>query len=191
MEPMPGRPVDPAGPAASWNADEHIDVGGFEQGNSFSRWALARYLVGRAVGESVGRTLLVLGVVAVGLAVVSTWVLHSTLLAALFVLFAVAVLLIAAVLRALLRRLTAVRAYAPLEERLRRLVSDTRRDVLRELRRIGLPSHAVTLPLLAVRLLGRRRGETMTKLRSFDVERAVPKSRIDDVHLVFRNAVGR
>jgi hypothetical protein len=189
MEPLPGRPADPDG--AEHVHAEFIEVGEFEQGSAFSRWALARYLVGRAVGESVGRSLLVLGLLAVGLAVVATWVLHSQLLAALLVLLAVALLLLGAAVRALLRRFTAVRAYAPIEDRLRGLVRDTRRDVLRELRRIGLPGRALTLPLLAVRLLGRRRRETTTRLRAFEVERAVPRSRIDELHSELRRAVGR
>lgn len=197
MEPLPdrpGRPVvpaDPADPSVAWNTGEHIDVGEFEQGTSFSRWALARYLVGRAVAESVGRSLLVVGLLAVALAAVSTWVLHMALLAAVFVVVAVVVLLFGMALRALLRRLTAVRAYAPLEERLRALVRDTRRDVLRELRRIGLPGRALTLPLLAFRLVGRRRADTLTRLRAFDLERAVPRSRLDELHMVLRRAVGR
>jgi hypothetical protein len=168
-----------------------VDVGGFEQGNQFSRWALARYLVGRAIGESVGRSLLVVAVLAVALAVVSTWVLHVTFLAVLLVVFALVVLAVWAVLRAVLRRLTAVRAYAPVEQRLRALVSDTHRDVLRELRRIGLPGRTLTLPLLAIRLVGKRRKQTLTRLRDFEVERAVPRARIDELHMLLRTSVGR
>jgi hypothetical protein len=177
--------VDPALPGPP------IDVGPFEQGTQFSRWALARYLVGRAIGESVGRSLFLVAAVAIGLAVVSTWVLHIVFLAVLLVLFAVMVLFLALALRAVLRRLTAVRWYSPLEQRLRTLVSDTHRDVLRELRRIGLPGRTLTLPLLAMRLAGRRRRETLDRLRAFEVERAVPRARLDELHMLLRTAVGR
>lgn len=195
MQPLPPSPSSGSwepSPETGWNGSNPtpVDVGGFEQGSQFSRWALARYLVGRAIGESVGRSLLVVAVLAVALAVVSTWVLHLTFLAVLFVVFAVVVLALWAGLRAVLRRLTAVRAYAPVEERLRALVSDTHRDVLRELRRIGLPGRTVTLPLLAIRLVGKRRKQTLTRLRSFEVERAVPRARIDELHMLLRTAVG-
>ena len=63
--------------------------------------------------------------------------------------------------------------------------------MLAELRRIGLPGRVWTLPLLAVRLLGRRRrGETLERLRTFELERAVPRSRLDELHLLLRRAVG-
>ena len=38
---------------------DHPDVGAFEQGTPTSRWALGRYLVGRAIGEFVSRALTV------------------------------------------------------------------------------------------------------------------------------------
>jgi hypothetical protein len=174
--------VDPALP------NPPIEVGSFEQGSEFSRWALARYLVGRAIGESMGRSLLLAGAVALALAVVATWVVHSTLLAVLLVLFAVMVLFFGLALRAVLRRLTSVPRDEVIGQRLRSLVADTHRDVLRELRRIGLPGRTLTLPLLALRLAGRRRKETLTRLRAFEVERAVPAGRIDELHLLLRSA---
>lgn len=165
-----------------------VEVGAFEQGSGFSRWALARYLVGRAIGESVGRSLLLVGVIALGLAVVATWVVHSTLVAVLLVFFAIVVFLFGLALRAVLRRLTMVPRAEEVGDRLRALVSDTHRDVLRELRRIGLPGRTLTLPLLALRLAGRRRKETVDRLRAFEVERAVPRARIDELHLLLRSA---
>jgi hypothetical protein len=177
----PALPEQPADDGEWLSADE---VGEFRQGSPLSRWALARYLVGRAIGESVGSTLLIVAVVLLALAAVGQWVLHSTLLAVLIAIVAVGVLLIRAVLRAVLRRLTEADRYGPLEARLRELVSDTRGDVLRELRRVGLPSHTITLPLLALRLIGKRRKTTLTKLREFDIARAVPKSRLDELHML-------
>ena len=38
--------------------------------------------------------------------------------------------------------------------------------------------------ILAVRLAGRRRGEVLTRLRDFDVERVVPGPRLDDMHML-------
>lgn len=61
--------------------------------------------------------------------------------------------------------------------------------MLRELRRIGLPGRVVTLPLLALRLPGRRRrADTVTRLRGFDIERVVPKARLDETFLLLRGA---
>jgi hypothetical protein len=182
-DPLPPRGADPGAPA--------IDVGDFEQGTPVSRWALARYLVGRAVAESVSRSLLLVGLLVVGLAAVAEWVLHSTFLAVVVAIIALGVLGLRAILRAVLGRLIAADQMAPLEARLRALIADTRSDVLRELRRIGLPGRTWTLPLLAFRLVGKRRRETLERLRGFDVDRAVPRSRIDELHLLLRAAIGR
>jgi hypothetical protein len=168
-----------------------IEVGSFEQGTEFSRWALARYLVGRAIGESVSRTLVLVAVIALGLAAVSTWVLHIVFLTVLLVIFAAGVLFLALAVRALLRWLTAVDRYSPGDRRFRSLVTDTHRDVMRELRRIGLPGRTLTMPLLAARLAGRRRKETLARLRAFDVERAVPGSRVDELHMLLRSVADR
>ena len=184
---LPALPDEPSAPGAGLSAD---DVGEFDQGSPLSRWALARYLVGRAIGESVGRSLFVLAVLVLGLAAGCQWGLHSTFLAVVFGVLAVLVLLVRAGLRAILRRLTATDQYGPIEARLRRLVADTRGDVLRELRRVGLPSHALTLPLLAFRLAGKRRTATLARLRTFDVDRAVPRSRLDELHMLLRSGLG-
>jgi hypothetical protein len=77
------------------------------------------------------------------------------------------------------------------EQKLRALVADTRKDVARELRRLGLPSRTVTMPLLGVRLAGRRRGEALAKLRNFDVERVVPGGRLDELHLLLGSRARR
>jgi hypothetical protein len=177
----PALPEEPSGEGEWISAEE---VGEFRQGTPLSRWAFARYLVGRAIGESVGRTLLVVAGVVLALAVVCQWVLHATVPAVLLAVVAVGVLLLRAALRSVLRRLTEADRYGEIETRLRRLVADTRGDVLRELRRLGLPSHTVTLPLLAIRLIGRRRKATVAKLREFDIDRAVPKARLDELHLL-------
>lgn len=178
---LPGEPSDDE----QWlTAEEIDDVGEFRQGSPLTRWALARYLVGRALGESVGHTLLVVAAAVLALAAACQWGLHSTFFAVVLTVLAVMVLLVRAGLRTILRRLTEADRYGPVETRLRELVADTRGDVLAELRRVGLPSHTVTLPLLAFRLVGKRRAATLARLREFDIDRAVPKTRLDELHLL-------
>lgn len=183
-------PRDPAGDSwdesrdASWT-----DVGAFEQGTPFSRWALARYLVGHAVADALGRGLLILAALFVALCVVTARWAHAPFWAVLLGLIAAALLAARAVLAALSRRLLPLDAAAARE--LRTLVRATRSDVLAELRRLGLPGRTWTLPLLARRLVGRRRGDTMQRMRRFDIERVVSQSRLDSLHLLLRDATGR
>ncbi|PZS31531.1 MAG: hypothetical protein DLM58_11585 [Pseudonocardiales bacterium] len=184
MEPaLPSRP-DPDEPV-------NYDVGAFEQGSPVSRWALARYLVGRAVIESVSASLLIAALVVLALAGVIEWWVGSTFWAILVVLVALGILVMRAILRAVLRRLSGAEHFGPIEQRLNALVENTKSDVFGELRRVGLPSHIWTLPLLPFRFLGQeRRRETVTKLRNFDVDRVVPKARVDELHLILRDTVG-
>ncbi len=98
-------------------------------------------------------------------------------------------LLLRWVLLAVVRRLTAFSQYAPIEERINALVADTRADVFRELRRVGLPSHMWTLPLLPIRLVrSKRRADTVERLRAFELARVVPKARVDETFLLLRQA---
>ncbi len=173
-------------------AQEGVDVGEFAQGSPLSQWALARYLVGRAIAESIGWSMLIVGVVLLGLSALAWWGLDSTLLGVLVLVLAVGVLVLRALVLAVVRRLTGFGTYAPIEDRMRALVDDTSADVLRELRRVGLPGRIWTLPLLAIRLLRRsRREDTQRRLRQFEVERAVPRARLDELHLLLRAAVGQ
>lgn len=189
MQPVPYEPVDPFG---FGQPEPGVDVGAFEQGSPASRWALARYLVGRAVLESVSRSLFLVALLTLGLAAVVEFALHWTFLAVVIAIVAFGVLALRALLRAVLSRLMAAGQIAPLEQRLRALVADTRTDVRRELRRIGLPSHSWTLPLFAFRLFSRkRRPDTVARLRTFDIDNVVSPSRVDELHLLLRNAVGR
>ncbi|MDQ2751343.1 MAG: hypothetical protein M3Y44_17720 [Actinomycetota bacterium] len=185
--------MNPALPAEP-DPDEPIayDVGAFEQGSPISRWALARYLVGRAIGESVSRSLLIVALVILVIAAVVEWPLHSSFWAVVLALFALGVLAMRAILGAVLRRLSAVDQVGPIEARLRALVGDTKSDVLAELRRIGLPGHTWTLPVLPFRFVGlERRRRTVAALRKFDVDRVVPKGRVDELHLILRDTIGR
>jgi hypothetical protein len=169
---------------ATGDPGEPIDVGEFRQGSPVSQWALGRYLVGRAIGESVGNSLMIVAVVILALAGLIWWA-GSIFWAVVVAIIALGVLLMRAVMLAVLRRLTAAGQYGPLEERLRSLVSDTRSDVLRELRRIGVPGHTWTLPLLGLRLFRRkRRADTLERLKRFQLDNAVPKARLDELHLL-------
>jgi hypothetical protein len=183
------NPALPAGP----DPDDPIgyDVGAFEQGTPISRWALARYLVGRAIGESLSGALLIAALVILVLAGLVEW-LGSTFWSIVIAVLALGVLVMRAALRAVLLRVMAAEQVGPLETRLQALVADTRSDVLGELRRIGLPGRTWTLPLLPLRLLGRnRRRKTLARLRTFDLDRVVPRSRVDELHLILRDTMGR
>ncbi len=181
-------PMQPAVPEQPWtSADE---VGSFEQGTEFSRWALARYIVGRVILERVSWSLLAAGVVLLVLAGVSQWLLHSTLLAVLLVLVALGVFALRGLLRFVLHRLMNAKAFGPLESRIAGIVKGASRGVFLELRRVGLPSRLLTLPLLLPRFVGKRRAETMERIHRFEVDRAVPKASRDELYLVLRS-VGR
>ncbi len=167
-----------------------VDVGRFEQGTDASRWALSRYLVGRALAEATGRSLLIVGLVLLALAVVIGWQL-SVVLAVLVGIVALGVLLLRWVLLAVLVRLTAPTADPAVTRRLDRLAADTRRDALAELRRIGLPGHTWSLPLLALRLArGRTRDETLRRMQRFETDRVVPRIRLDELHLLVQQGPG-
>jgi hypothetical protein len=189
--PDPSRPPDilrkPA--AGQQPPPGEPEVGDFRPGSPFSQWALARYLVGRALTESVGTALMSVALVIFALAAVAEWVLKSTVLAVLLVIVAVMVLLLRWLLLSVVRRLTAFPQLGPVEERMNALVHDTRTDVLRELRRVGLPGHTWTLPLLAFRFVGRsRRAATVARLRTFEIGRVVPKARLDETFLLLQQA---
>ena len=165
---------------------DHPDVGAFEQGTPGSRWALGRYLVGRAIGESVSRALTVFALLVVALTALVWW-LGPHWLAGVIGVFALTVLLLRSLLGAVLRRVTGAGYFGAAEGRMRRLVAETRGDIRTELRRIGVPSRMWTLPLLVWRLARRtRRAETLQRLRGFDAERVVSRSRLDEVHMIVR-----
>jgi hypothetical protein len=161
------------------------EVGDFRQGTPGSRWALGRYLVGRAVIGYVDRFLYVLAVVILVLAALAWW-LVSPWLGVPLLLIGLGVLGVRALAAALIRGLTGAGQFGPSEDRLRALVADTGGDVRRELRRIGLPSRPWTLPLLVVRLLGKRRVQTLQRLREFRADNVVPAARVDELHLLLR-----
>lgn len=190
-QPDDDRPYSTAGEA------EGVEVGdparGFgRQGTPFSQWALARYLVGRALGTSVSNSLLVLALAIFAIAALLQWVVGTTFWAVVFAVVGLVVLGMRAVIRWVLNKLTAADLYGPLEQRLRTLVAETRGDILAELRRVGLPGRTWSLPLLAVNLVrSKRRGQTLERLKQFDVDRAVTPARVDELHHIMRAAINR
>jgi len=166
------------------------DVGAFRQGSANSQWALGRYLVGRSVAEALSRSLLIVALAVFALAGLVEWA-GSTFWTVVIGLIGIGVLIMRSLLLAVLRRLPLTTGDRETEQRLGELVADTRRDVLRELRRIGLPGRTWTLPLLATRLIGKRREETTQALRRFEVDRVVPPARLDEVHLLLRSSAQR
>ncbi len=171
-----GKDVPPAGG----------EVGDFRQGSEASRAVVSRYLVGTALAQSVNRGMWLGGILLLVLAAV-LWAVGWHLLAVLPALVAIAVLVVRLAVRAVLSRLL-LSGLAPGNRAVvNRLVRETRKDVLRELRRLGLPGHDLTLPLLGLRLVRpTRRGQTMTRLRQFDLDRVVPAARVDELHLMLR-----
>src|SRR3954449_9988430 len=110
----PALPEDPSGEGAPeqdvWYAldeTDPVEVGEFRQGSPLSRWALARYLVGRAMAESVSRTLLLIAAVLLAAAAGAQWGLHLTSVLVLLLIVALMILLLRWVLVAVLRKLTA------------------------------------------------------------------------------------
>jgi hypothetical protein len=166
-------------------SEDGPEVGDFRQGTPASRWALGRYLVGRSVIGYVDRFLYVLAVVILALGALAWW-LVSPWLGVPIVLIGLGVLAVRAIAGALIRGLTGAGQFGPEDERLRSLVADTGGDVRRELRRIGLPNRPWTLPLLALRLVGRRRAQTLQRLREFRADNVVPAARVDELHLLLR-----
>jgi hypothetical protein len=193
VEPDPERVPDllrkPAAPPPPPSSEEP-EVGEFRQGTAWSQWALSRYLVGRAITESAGIALLVVGLALVVLAVLAQWPLHVTGLAVLLAIIAGFVLLLRWLLLTAVRRLTALPQDPSVERRMNALVADTRGDVLRELRRLGLPGRVWTLWLLPMRFLGRsRRARTAERLRGFEIDRVVPKARLDETYLLVQQSL--
>jgi len=190
--------MEPVIPSPYWGGDNSNrtfnvqtgDVGAFQQGDPITRWALARYLVGHALAVCVSRSLLLAGVAIFAIAAL-VYAAGLVVLAIFIGLIALSVLALRSILGAVLRRVTMPAVAGADARRLRMLLADTRGDVSRELRRIGLPSRWWTMPLLLARLLGKHRSETVGRMRDFDIDRVVPGSRLDELHMLMRAQAGR
>lgn len=175
---------DPNGPPSD---DDEPEVGSFRRGSEISRVALGRYLVARALTEALDRSLYAVALVLTLIAVAS-FVFWIKWIGVLIFIVALFVLGFRLLFLAVLRRLAGPLGVA--EGRIRGLVADSRGDLRRELKRIGLPGSTLGLPLLALRLLGRRRKESFAKLGQFDIARVVPPSRLDELHMIIQSTGG-
>jgi hypothetical protein len=189
---LPASPLRKRGPqgpgqgsaASGSTAPEPGDVGDFRQGSAQVRWALARYLVGRVIISRVsGGLLFTAGLIAVLGALVFWLGVHW--LGVLVILFAIGVLFVRWVFVSIVRRLTLSAELGRAEGQLRRLVGDTGGDFRKEMRRIGVPMSWWSFPILLIRLLrGRSRRVLFERMRSFDLRRTVPDSRVDELHML-------
>lgn len=160
------------------------EVGDFRQGDPASRWALARYLVARTLGDNAVRSVLAVAVVFAVLTVVLAFVSAPVVLTVLLGLVTLGWFVAWRLARALWRRLTAGPSFDAVRPDLEALVGETRPDVRRELRRIGLPAHPLAAFAFAWRLRRSRRADTTARMRGFEIERVVPADRVDRLYLL-------
>jgi hypothetical protein len=164
------------------------EVGSFQQADELSQWALRRYLLARAIGASVVRTVHWFGVAVLVLALL-VWFAGVKWLAVLIGIAAVFVLLFRALLSGIQRRISGVDAMGPAGPKVERLVGQTRKGIRAELRRIGLPSAPWGPTLIGLRLIRPvKRAETVRKLSKFDLSQVVPSSTLDELYLLLRSA---
>lgn len=188
--PRLGPPVgrsDPGPGAAGRSTGSAVGFGGSDP---ITAGLLARYLVGRVVAARVSISLMLAAMILLAGAV-ALWLWGPHWVAVLVGLAALSVVAFRALVVAILRRVMGIGRLGPVEDTVRALVADTHGDLRRELRRIGLPATVIGMPLLMLRLLGRRRGATLARLRQFDVNRVVPRSRQDELHFLITSQLRR
>jgi hypothetical protein len=165
-----------------------IEVGNIGPGSAASQAVLRRYLLTRALGSSIVNAVQWTGVVVLLLAALS-WIGGLKLLAVLLGLVAVLILAVRGLLSAIARRLSGAGRLGPLEPRVAALVTRTRRELRRELRRVGLPGVPWAPLLLAWRLVRPlRRARTVQALSRIDLTKAVPPSQVDELQILLRQA---
>ena len=153
-----------------------------------SQAALRQYLIVRALGRSAVNTLQWSAVAILALAVLC-WLSGVKVLAVFIGLVALAVLLVRSLLSALGRRLSGANRLGPAEPQVRRLVARTGRGLRRELRRVGLPGVPWAPLLIALRLIRPyRRQQTAQRLARIELNRVVPASQLDELHLLLQSA---
>ena len=165
-----------------------IEVGNIGPGSAASQAVLRRYLLTRALGSSIVNAVQWTGVVVLLLAALS-WIGGFKLLAVLLGLVAVVILAVRGLLSAIARRLSGAGRLGPLEPRVATLVTRTRRELRRELRRVGLPG-VPWAPLLIVWRLVRplKRARTVAALSRIDLTKVVPPSQVDELQILLRQA---
>jgi hypothetical protein len=181
----PGAPGGYRGPAG---AGPSPTIGEFRQGNEVSQLVLQRYLLTRAIGASIVRTVYWIGIVILVLAAL-TWFAGVHWLAVLIGVVAIFVLLFRGMLAAIQRRISGIDRIGPASAQVERLVGQTRKGIRAELKRIGLPSAPWGPALIGLRLVRPlKRIETIRKLGSFDLGHVVPASTLDELFLLLRQA---
>lgn len=159
-----------------------------QAGTGLTALMLARYLVGRVLAARVSATLWIIGGLVLVLAVL-LWFAGPHWLAVVVGLLGLIVLGVRALVMLILRKVMAVGRLGQAEARITALVRDTGGDLRRELRRIGLPGSVFGMPLLLLRIVGKRRGQTFERMRHFDVANVVPRSRRAELEFIVRNDV--
>jgi hypothetical protein len=183
---VPGRP----GEHERRVTDEHPvgDVGQFRQGSDASHWVLRRYLLTRALGTSIVRTVHWTGVAILALAVL-VWIGHIKWLAVLIGVFAIFILLFRVLLSGLQRRLSGEGNLGAAESQIEAMVGHTRKGLRAELRRVGLPGAPWGPLLIGLRLIRPfKRVDTVRRLSQIDLAKVVPPSRVDELHLLLRSS---
>jgi hypothetical protein len=190
---QPFRPTPqsrPTAPGRSTTPGERLgpEIGPFHQGNELSQAVLRRYLLTRAIGASIVRTLYWLGICVLIVAVL-LWFAGIKWLAVLIGIAAVFVLLFRAMLSAIQRRISGIDDMGSVAGRMEQLVGQTRKGLRVELRRLGLPSAPWGPALIGLRLVRPvKRAETVRKLAGFDLTQVVPSATLDELHLLLRSA---
>lgn len=157
-------------------------------GRPDSEAALRQYLLTRALGRSVLNTVQ-WSAIAIVLLAVGSWLIGLKVLAVLIGIVAIFVLLLRSLLSAIGRRLSGADRLGPVEPQVRRLVARTGRGLRRELRRAGLPGTPWAPLLILLRLMRPyRRRETAQALTRVDLNRVVPASQLDELHLLLQSA---
>lgn len=184
----PGRPSWSGGNPQRPVFDEHpvIEVGNIGPSSGAGQAALRRYLLTRALGSSIVNAVQWTGVAVLVLAVLS-WIGGLKLLAVLLGVVALVILAVRRLLGGFVRRLSGSIRLGPLEPRVAALVTRTRKDLRRELRRVGLPGSPWAPLLIAWRLVRPiRRARTVQSLSRIDLTKVVPPSQLDELQLLLR-----
>jgi hypothetical protein len=182
----PGQPMFEEVPVSG----EHpvIEVGNIGPGSAASQAVLRRYLLTRALGSSIVNAVQWTGVVVLLLAALS-WIGGFKLLAVLLGLVAVVILAVRGLLSAIARRLSGASRLGPLEPRVAALVTRTRRELRRELRRVGLPGVPWAPLVIAWRLVRPlKRARTVAALSRINLTKVVPPSQVDELQILLRQA---
>jgi hypothetical protein len=189
FEIVPGRPGEYERKVSGEHEVPEVDQ--FRQGTDASHWVLRRYLLTRALGASIVRTVHWFGIAMLVLAALS-WVAGIKWLAVLIGLAAVFVLLIRVMLSAVQRRLSGAGQLGPDEAKVEAMVGQTRKGLRAELRRVGLPAAPWGPFLIGLRLIRPfKRAQTVRKLVQVDLGKVVPPSRLDELHLLLSSSSRR